>query len=148
MRWNFLSIPKLQRLHRWNLGEWTNNFTQHFAIDIIQSSKLAASPKSEASEIITNYWSMLWFKSTHVSKRDPRPQVVKKTAIYNLTFDLIFISARPLNPAVSMTRGSASRAISPSGNIVFWRTFCGICDSVCVSSFHKSTERSNWTPAE
>ena len=39
MIWNYLSIPKLQRLHRWS-WEWISNFISHFTGYVINISML------------------------------------------------------------------------------------------------------------
>ena len=57
MGWNFLSIPKLQRLHRWSLGN-KRNFTPQFIMDYLW--------------LLDDYLSILWLKLCHVSKSGHR----------------------------------------------------------------------------
>ena len=56
MGWNYLSIPKLQRLHRWSLGMDKSFHPMHYNG--------------------CNYLSMLGLKLNHVSKRGPRWSVM------------------------------------------------------------------------
>ena len=64
MRWDYLSIPKLQRLHRWSLGmDKQFHPTFHNGWD---------------------YISMLGLKLNHVSKRGHRPQWVNSVLVNTL----------------------------------------------------------------
>ena len=68
MAWNYLSIPKLQRLHLWSLGKDKWFHPTHY--------------------IGCNYLSMLGFKLNHVRKRGPWPS--EETVLKNHGF-LTFI---------------------------------------------------------
>ena len=62
VRWNYLFIPKLQRLHRWSLG-----MENYFVSELYDGC---------------NYLSMLGFELIHVSKRP----LAERRANYNVMF--------------------------------------------------------------
>ena len=67
--WNWLSIPKLSRFHRWS-WEWISNFTPHFIIDVIiypcwdysQFMLINGPPVNNSSHLILIYLCRLRFE--------------------------------------------------------------------------------------
>ena len=138
MGWNYLSIPKLERLHRWSLG-----MDKWFYPTLFWAC---------------NYFSLLGLKLIHVSTRDHCTRIeetIYGTPVRFVEGNIYAKCACPCFPVISfsMRRAMLNQAKSDIAGIVLYDTlwsqkaisvmcafcnFCTLCFNPCMKSIFDS----------
>ena len=123
MGWNYLSIPKLQRLHRWSLGMDKQFHPIHYNV--------------------CNYLSMLGLKLNHVSKRGHRWNNGILLLLHSATSTAVYMMT-PSNENIFRVTGHSTGNSTVNGEIPAYRPVTRSFDAFFDLRLNKRLSQLSW----